>query len=765
MRKGLVIAGAFFILFLFAGGMLAILGAQQRELGQIRPTQPQPPGVAAEGVSARVPGAALNASAAGSEAAFDLDQVLETSSGLLYALSRQRGFLVSLDQGRSWVERNDGLPRRVVYPFDAGRTSRVRLLTSLNIDPLREGRIAVTTPTQLFLSEDAGLHWQGIPLGKPLRSTSYLTSVALSPTGADTLLVGTSFNGFFETRDRGASWQDPSLSARFLYRGAGFYEETAGLSYHPLSPGVVFFASGFGRGLYVSSADRKSWSALALPPEAGSPVVQRLELRAPGRTSGSEGPQWELHVQTAGGIWAYGLSTGQWRRLARSPAAEPKVADPLLDPFRQERQRAAAGKVGIYVSSYRAAGEDLENHLRFLRDNGLNSLVVDCKDDLGWITYDTTLEFSRKIGAVNQRFYLDQLLARAHAEGIYVIARIVVFKDRQLYNYKGYEHAAWNGVTNRPWRYLVRVEEPVNPPSPTGNGAPAGLVADSVGNLVAGPAGDPVSEPLESPAGDTAGDAAGNAAPGVVPPAAGAAPQGAPGGAGPQGPPAEPRYVQNEFWVDPFDPFVWEYNLAVAEELQTRGVDEIQFDYIRFPSDGNLSQIRYRCQRENQSPVDALESFLTVVREKIHLPISTDLYGFNAWHRMGNWIGQSIEVLAEYVDVISPMFYPSHFPRDFIKEMPYLDRARQIYSEGTQRAALMVAGRSLVRPYVQAFLIGGELAYGPAEYSRYLTNQIEGTLASPSSGFTLWNASNRYYMVTSSLRPYLQGRFDPKPVR
>jgi hypothetical protein len=154
------------------------------------------------------------------------------------------------------------------------------------------------------------------------------------------------------------------------------------------------------------------------------------------------------------------------------------------------------------------------------------------------------------------------------------------------------------------------------------------------------------------------------------------------------------------------------------------------------------------------SLIDALESFLTQAREVIHIPISTDLYGFNSWHRMGNWIGQSIEVLADYVDVISPMFYPSHFPGDFMKDEPYLERGRKIYEEGTSRAAFLVGSRSIVRPYVQAFLIGGELAMGPAEYSQYLTNQIEGALAAPSSGLTLWNASNRYYMVIEPLTPY-----------
>jgi hypothetical protein len=101
------------------------------------------------------------------------------------------------------------------------------------------------------------------------------------------------------------------------------------------------------------------------------------------------------------------------------------------------------------------------------------------------------------------------------------------------------------------------------------------------------------------------------------------------------------------------------------------------------------------------------------------------------------------------------MFYPSHFPRDFLKGEPYLQRARRIYQEGTTRANSIVGARSLIRPYIQAFLIGGELNMGVPEYSAYLTNQIQGALAAPCSGFTLWNASNRYYMVTSSLKPLL----------
>jgi hypothetical protein len=320
---------------------------------------------------------------------------------------------------------------------------------------------------------------------------------------------------------------------------------------------------------------------------------------------------------------------------------------------------------------------------------------VDCKDDFGTVTYDTALALPRATGAAEKHFSLEELVRTAHENGLYVIGRVVVFKDKHLYNYEGNKYAVWNARTNQPWRHLVKVEEE--------NGAadPAAILGTA------------------------------------------------------EAPRPEPRYFQREYWVDPYSSFVWEYNIAIAAELQARGVDEIQFDYIRFPSDGNLSTIRYRFQKEGMDLIDALESFMVLARESIHIPLSTDLYGFSTWHRMGNWIGQSIDMLADYVDVICPMFYPSHFPQDFLQGEPYLERARRIYQEGTARANIIVAGRSLIRPYIQAFLIGGELAMGVPEYSAYLRNQIEGALAAPCSGFTLWNASNRYYMVTSSLKPLL----------
>jgi hypothetical protein len=218
----------------------------------------------------------------------------------------------------------------------------------------------------------------------------------------------------------------------------------------------------------------------------------------------------------------------------------------------------------------------------------------------------------------------------------------------------------------------------------------------------------------------------------------------------------EETYLQGEYWVDPYAEHVWDYNIAIAREMQDKGVDEVQFDYIRFPSDGDLDKIAWRFRKEGMGKLEALESFLAKARENLSIPISTDVYGYCGWARISNWVAQNIETYSRYVDVIQPMFYPSHFPRDFLGSMEYLPRAKYIYQEGTKRSRYIVEGRSIIRPYVQAFRLGGELNFAKPVYSTYLMNQVQGSIEGAGSGFTLWNASNDYYMVTAPLGPVIQ---------
>ena len=204
-----------------------------------------------------------------------------------------------------------------------------------------------------------------------------------------------------------------------------------------------------------------------------------------------------------------------------------------------------------------------------------------------------------------------------------------------------------------------------------------------------------------------------------------------------------PAYY-DEHWVDPYSPEVWEYNVAIAKELINRGFDEIQFDYIRFPTDGiNLNLATYRWQAQGMTKESALISFLLYARENIDAPIGIDIYGANGWYRSGTRTGQDAEMLCEYVDVISPMFYPSHFEQEFMNHEPYADRTYRIYYYGTYRTSVMTRNRAIARPWVQAFRLN--VRYDRQYYgTAYIQKEIFGVRDAADRGYLYWNNSGDY---------------------
>ena len=586
-----------------------------------------------------------------------ISRTIETSTGIKYAAAVNDGFLISTDGGRMWSQRNKGLPSKVVYPF---RNEEIETLTSIGFDPLDESKLVCTTASELYVSKDAGRNWTNIPVKSPVSRSNILTGAAPSPFDENTYLISTSFSGLFETWNNGETWSEVAEKS-IIYRGAGFNEEIAAALYSPTSEGVIYVAYSFGNGLYKSSPDRSRWVGGEGLSETNSiQTAQFIENR--------------IRVSFFDGTADYIPESRKWTMMNEHEVATAVTA--AAGTARSKRLEAAADHRGMYIGPWHASGERLQNHLDFMENNGLESIVIDIKDDFGYLTYDSKLELPNSIGAVKDRIHIENLIAEAHKRNFYVIGRVVVFKDQQLFNYDNHIFSLKDKYTGEPWRYLIK-----NTDDDTG----------------------------------------------------------------------EVSYEQREYWVDPFKEEVWKYNADIAEELQNLGVDEIQFDYIRFPSDGATSRIAFSSLHPGMSRINALESFFRLVRERVHIPISTDLYGFNSYYRMGNWIGQNIEMLADYVDVICPMYYPSHFPRNFMKNTPYLDRAEDIYYEGTLRAAEIVSGRSLIRPYVQAFLLPAEYYMEEDVYQEYLLKQLRGCRDADSSGWTLWNMSNNYYMVPEPL--------------
>ncbi|MDA3941499.1 MAG: hypothetical protein PF693_19705 [Spirochaetia bacterium] len=584
----------------------------------------------------------------------DLTQYVLLGNENVVGITTSSGFVISTDNGKNWTQRNNGLPFKVVYPF---ADNEYRRLTSLYVDPVDTNRIAVTDSSSIYISWDGGWNWEEIETGGPVKKSNYFTSISLDPINLDRIILGTSFNGIFETGNNGKSWEKAELDLDLLYRGAGFYEEISGLGVDPDNSNQLYIAVGFSSDIFIGNYLDKKLTLLDSTTLLTDETIIGFDIKKEG-----------IGFYSNKRYFFKSHGNNLWKCI--TPLFPVKSED--LNPDDINRLSSASNKTGIYVNSFHGSGERLEAHFDFMKKNGFNSMVIDMKDDEGKITYNTSLELPLELGAVRNRFDLDLLLKKAKENNIYVIGRIVVFKDPMLYDYSNSAYSIWDFRKEAPW-----------------------------GNLI---------KQIDS---DT----------------------------------EEVTWVQREFWVDPFSEFVWRYNIAIAEELQSFGIDEIQFDYIRFPSDGDLSTAQYRNKKPGMTKIDALESFMLVAREKLFIPISTDLYGFNSWYRMGNWIGQNIEMLSEYVDVISPMYYPSHFPGTFMNNLEYLERAKYIYSEGTRRSKIITENRSLIRPYVQAFLIGKELQMEYDEYTSYLNLQIEGVEEAGGSGYTMWNSSNRYYMV------------------
>ncbi len=199
-----------------------------------------------------------------------------------------------------------------------------------------------------------------------------------------------------------------------------------------------------------------------------------------------------------------------------------------------------------------------------------------------------------------------------------------------------------------------------------------------------------------------------------------------------------------EYWVDPYCEEVWAYNIAIANEIVARGFDEVQFDYIRFPTDGeNLGSASYRWKSPGMDKESALASFMRYARENIAAPISIDIYGANGWYRSGVRTGQDVELLSKYVDVICPMLYPSHFEQGFLAQDPARMRPYRIYRIGSLRNTYIARKKIVVRPFVQAFFLN--VSYDRAYYDLdYVKREVEGVRDSINLGMTFWNNSGRY---------------------
>ncbi len=229
-------------------------------------------------------------------------------------------------------------------------------------------------------------------------------------------------------------------------------------------------------------------------------------------------------------------------------------------------------------------------------------------------------------------------------------------------------------------------------------------------------------------------------------------------------------------WTDPSNPKVQDYDIALAKFVAQAGVDEVQFDYVRFPAEGDQKDAVFAFQADHPTnrvvtglrPVQAgpfgsaqgrlrpattqssmqrsevIADFLQRAYAQIHPTgalFSLDVFGVMAWQRPVDLshTGQDIVAMAKHCDVLSPMIYPSHFfGMDGIAHPG--DAPEHFIGESMDRFMLITKGSGVViRPWLQAF------AWRTKTYSpKYVEVQIEVAKQKGGIGFLFWNANNDY---------------------
>ncbi|GAA0295059.1 putative glycoside hydrolase [Sphingomonas oligophenolica] len=310
---------------------------------------------------------------------------------------------------------------------------------------------------------------------------------------------------------------------------------------------------------------------------------------------------------------------------------------------------------GLYLTVYGVGSQKLlGGAMAIVAAGGANALVIDLKGDRGTIPYPSAVPLATTAGARKLTTIPDlaALVQRLHGGGIYVIARIVVFKDNPLAE-------ARPDLAIRRGKALFRDRE--------------GLA-----------------------------------------------------------------------WADPFQADVRTYNIDLAVEAAAAGVDEIQFDYLRFPDSSARLTLAQPSTQANR--VAAIAGFLAEARQRLvpyNVFTAADIFGYVCWNLDDTGIGQRLEDIAPQVDYLSPMLYPSGYRFGIPGIRNPVANSYAIVHGSLVEAQRRLGGSSKrFRPWLQAFK---DYAFDHRSFDAdEVALQIRATQDFGSDGWMLWNANNVY---------------------
>ena len=199
---------------------------------------------------------------------------------------------------------------------------------------------------------------------------------------------------------------------------------------------------------------------------------------------------------------------------------------------------------------------------------------------------------------------------------------------------------------------------------------------------------------------------------------------------------------QGAAWTNAYRKEVWQYNVAIAKEAADAGFDEIQFDYVRFPSDGPMADLYYG-EETFPTQEDAIAGFLKYAHGELKptgAKVSADVFGLVGVNDYVG-VGQVVSKMAPHLDVLCPMVYPSHYPAGaygYGNPDAYPYEIVSLAMEDFKKKAKEVNPGIEIRPWLQDFDYVS--AYGPAEVEA----QMKATYDSNLEGWLLWNAATKY---------------------
>jgi hypothetical protein len=197
-------------------------------------------------------------------------------------------------------------------------------------------------------------------------------------------------------------------------------------------------------------------------------------------------------------------------------------------------------------------------------------------------------------------------------------------------------------------------------------------------------------------------------------------------------------------WLDPYNTRNHDLILEMAKEVEAHGVDEIQFDYIRWPVDSTVRWAHFPAQVETPRRY-VLIGMLKRIDEALRIPISADVFGLTTFHEGDPaGLGQSLGEWTPYVEVFSPMLYLNGMQALVPKGEP--QRAQRLIYRGIKTLRNRVGPKPVLRPFIQAFQNGADY-YNP----EFIAEQIRGAYSAGGDGFLFWHPGSNYRMVQAGM--------------